>query len=190
MSEPANTYQKARQILLNALPKGGVGVEIGVWKGDFSARLLQVAAPRTLHLLDPWQINQDEAHAKAWYGRERGIDMDEIHASVMARFKAEIAAERVVIHRASSIDAMASFDDGTLDFVYVDGDHAYDAVRADLEIAVQKVRPKGVICADDHMLGRWWGDGVVRAVNEVLGAHPRSLTLVFAANGQVMIEKR
>lgn len=184
------SYEQARALVAKMLPKGAVGAEIGVWKGDFSDLILKTAAPRLLHLIDPWTLVEDPDHANAWYSTQRGQDIDQIYADVQTRFAAEIATGQVQIHRKASTDGMGALPDDSLDFVYVDGDHAYDGVRADLELSVAKVRSGGLICVDDHMLGKWWQDGVVRAVNEVLGAHPRGLMLQFVANSQVVIRKR
>ena len=184
------SYARTRETVLSLLPKQGVGAEIGVWKGDFSARILAVAQPRMLHLIDPWQARTDASHAAAWYSAARGTDMDAVYEGVAERFATEITDRRMNLHRASSVDAMATLPDDCLDFIYVDGDHAYEAVREDLALARLKVRPGGLICIDDHMDGKWWGDGVIRATNEFLGAHPRGLEVIFAVNTQVVIRKR
>jgi hypothetical protein len=39
-----------RPFLLEMLPKNSVGAEIGVWKGDFSDRILKALNPKQLHL--------------------------------------------------------------------------------------------------------------------------------------------
>ena len=41
-------------MLLRRMPENGVCVEIGVWKGDFSDRILRLTRPRELYLIDPW----------------------------------------------------------------------------------------------------------------------------------------
>lgn len=184
------SYADTRQRILRMLPKGAVGAEIGVWQGDYSERLLDIAAPRVLHLIDPWAVRLDPKYDAAWYGKARGADMEATYQSVRARFAREIAAGQVVLHRSLSAEALAQFPDGALDYVYVDGDHAYEAVREDLELSVHKVRTGGAICVDDHRIGKWWADGVVRAVNEVLGRYPQSLQMVFCADSQVVIVKR
>ena len=68
-----------RQELLHLMPKGGVCAELGVWKGDFSQRILDVTSPRELHLVDPWQFQPEFPHR--WYGGSAAsgqIDMDAI----------------------------------------------------------------------------------------------------------------
>ena len=183
-------HAATRLHIARMLPKNAVGAEIGVWKGEFAATLLEHAAPRKLHLIDPWQTREEPEYDQAWYGKACGADMDSVFEEVCARFASEIASGQVEIHRQPSAIAMASFPDDALDFVYIDGDHSYDAVRSDLEQAIRKVRRRGAICVDDHMTGRWWGDGVVRAVNEILGAYPHALQMAFCADAQAIILKR
>src|SRR2546430_9287984 len=45
---------QGRAFLFKMLPRGSVGAEIGVWKGDFSKLLLRRVRPAELHLVDPW----------------------------------------------------------------------------------------------------------------------------------------
>ena len=165
----------ARDTVLRALPKGGVGVEIGVWKGDFSARILKIARPKRLHLVDPWRVSDEpDRRGEAWYGAERisQAEMDAIHDRVAGRFSAQIAADRVRLHRNPSREAMAEFADDSVDFVYIDGDHSLAAVGEDLRAALRVTRPGGFLICDDYLLGQWWGDGVVRAVHAFLVAAP------------------
>lgn len=184
------SYARARVLVAKMLPKDAVGAEIGVWQGDFSELILQIAQPKLLHLIDPWVLIDDPDHENAWYSTQRGLDIEQIYASVQARFAEQIERGQVRLNRQTSVEALGTLPDDTLDFIYIDGDHAYDGVRADLEMAVAKTRPGGLICVDDHVLGKWWGDGVVRAVNEIFGKHPHGLLLRFAAASQVVIQKR
>lgn len=183
------SYLRAREIVLSMLPRGSDGAEIGVWKGDFSAEILSRAAPRVLHLIDPWEAREDASHQEAWYSTERGVDMDRVHAGVCARFADQIDSETVHIHRAPATVALGTMAKHSLDWVYIDGDHSYEAVRDDLASAFQVIKPGGLICADDYRLGKWWGDGVVRAVNEFIGEQAGAVELRFAANTQVVLRK-
>lgn len=163
------TPRGRRRRLLDNLPKNGVGVEVGVWRGDFSARILDVARPKKLHLVDPWQAIGEERYEGARYGGdldEGQAEMDAIHAFVLERFAREREQGLVEVHRATSGEAAAAFPDGGLDFVYVDGDHTYDAVKADLEAYAPKLRDGGLLAGDDYGVTGWWEDGVTRAVDE------------------------
>lgn len=137
-----------RSALLNALPKDAVCVEIGVWKGEFSQEILDVVHPRLLHLIDPWLFAPE--FPKRWYGGKQAKNqsgMDTIYNRVVARLGND---PRVKIHRKRSIDAADAFRDGDLDWVYVDGDHSYNAVLKDLQSWKRKVGRGGIICGDDY----------------------------------------
>jgi Methyltransferase domain len=167
LRKKARDRARARAHLLKELPVGSVGAEIGVWKGDFSRVLLDHVQPKELHLIDPWRFFDDPDHAGSFYGgavaKGQG-DMDAIYESVVARFDREINCGVVRVHREMSVDAATAFDDASFDWVYVDGDHTYDAVKSDLELYRPKVKPGGLICGDDYGSDRW--PGVARAVDE------------------------
>lgn len=155
------------------MPKGAACAEIGVWEGDFSARILAVVRPRKLHLVDPWAAVSSGEYAEARYGGrlERGqAEMDALYLAVLERFADERRHGVVEVHRLPSLEATSRFADGELDFVYVDGDHTYEAVRADLEAYAPKVKPTGILAGDDYGFPGWWEDGVTRAVDEFVAA--------------------
>lgn len=176
-----------RQTLAAMLPKGGIGAEIGVFRGGYSRRIFAEAKPKRLFLVDPWRNSDQPEHARALYAQGGGNEMEEIHAAVTQAFSVRPYVGRVEVVRSMSAPWLASLDDAALDFVYIDGDHTYAAVREDLTLAVAKTRPDGMIGLDDYSLGQWWGDGVVRAVHEALATLP--LMIAFAAEGQVALRR-
>ena len=151
-----------RRRLLNRVPRGAVCAEIGVWKGDFSARILRHTRPRALHLIDPW-LFQPDCPEHPYGGRVAGnqADMDRIHQAVEERFG---NAPGVVIHRGASADILSTFPDDHFDWVYIDGDHAYDFVLADLHLCFAKTKPGGLITGDDYTRGSGQGYPIARAV--------------------------
>lgn len=167
-----------RTWLLSQLPFGQPGVEIGVWQGDFSAQLLRDVGPTVLHLVDPWQAARDRAHRGSPYSRVSQQVMDRMYISVLDRFEEEIGAGRVVVHREASVDALDAIEDGSLGWVYIDGDHSYEAVAADLEGWCAKLQAGGVLAGDDYLNGSWFGDDVIRAVNEFVDSHGATLEVV------------
>jgi hypothetical protein len=162
-----------RAALLRALPRGSVGMEIGVHVGDYSQQLLDSLAPRELHLVDPWELSTDPAYAQAWYGgaaKGGAAEMDARFAGVTRRFAREIAAGIVTVHRSYSSDALAGFPDGHFDWIYIDGNHTYEFVRQDLLLSERKIKPGGLIAGDDYGNPGWWEDGVTRAVDDFVRA--------------------
>ena len=65
--------------------------------------------------------------------------------------------------RMTSEEAAPLFPDSYFDFVYIDGDHSYDAVCKDIELWLPKVRWGGLLGGHDYNMGR-----VQRAVNDSL----------------------
>jgi len=99
------------------------------------------------------------------------------------------AEERRFELRVRSTDAAALFPDGSLDFAFVDADHSYAAVRADLSAWWPKVRAGGLLCGHDYGVygdatGEW---GVRRAVDEFAGTIQRKPGL--GADGTWCVEK-
>ena len=139
-------YRASREKLLSLLPKGKTGAEIGVWKGDFSERILAIAQPSVLHLVDPWLFSP-RYPMRLYGGRvaKSQSDMDAIFGAVVNHFKED---PRVVLHRESSTDFFAKLTT-RLDWVYIDGDHSRDAVFGDLRSGWNSILGGGFVCGDD-----------------------------------------
>lgn len=171
------------------MPKGGLVVEIGVWKGDFSREILDLLQPDTLVLVDPWEHVEQESHSEAFAARTGAKKLERIYRSVCDRYAPEIEAGQVRIERDYSVPVISGFADESVSFAYVDGDHSYDGVRADLEALFPKMKFGGVMGFDDYHRRGWWGDDVVAAVNEFVGAHPQEVRIRAVEGAQIAIEK-
>ena len=140
--------------LAKRLPRHGVGAEIGVWKGHFSKRLLSIAKPKRLYLVDPWLFQPDfPDNGYGGSGRPfRGIlvesqsDMDALFESVKKELGSSPSVE---VLRIMSSEMGRHIHPMQLDWIYIDGNHAYEHVKADLEMAWTLVKPGGVIAGDD-----------------------------------------
>jgi hypothetical protein len=171
--------RRQRWELVGKLPKRAVGAEVGTWKGDFASQLLRRTRPARLYLIDPWEYRDDPAYARAMFGdRSPGGQqrMDAIHDAVRERFRRQIDAGTVIVRRSRSVEAARDLE--PLDWVYIDGDHTYDAVLADLAAYYQLVKPGGVVAGDDYGMVGWWEDGVRRAVDQFAAEHACELVIV------------
>jgi hypothetical protein len=170
-----------REHLLQHFPKGGVGVEIGVAQGDYSAVILEAAQPDELHLIDPWSHLEEgsdllgaarmlaEVDRSDVFGAPpENSEGDEQFAAISARFQVD---PRVRFHRQYSYKAAAGFADGSFDFVYLDGNHQYEFVLRDLEDFSAKLKPGGLLFGHDYFEDSFASAehyGVVDAVNTFL----------------------
>lgn len=184
-----NSQLKARhrQKILKQSPKNGVCVEIGVWKGEFSQVLLDALLPKHLYLIDPWQYFPSEEQESAFAGQTKSAEFDAIHQSVAAKYQREIDAGQVRILRQKSVPALLTFDDKSIDFAYVDGDHSYEGIKSDLIALYPKMRSGGRMVFDDYHRRGWWKDDVLRAIHEFIGAHPTGVRVHAVEGAQISI---
>ncbi len=180
---------QARSKVAEFFGSNGTGAEIGVFKGGYSQTILDKASPQKLYLIDPWASAEDPDLAKSWYAKDSEHDMERIYADVKKKFDKHISTGQVELVRRRTQEATELIADGSLDFIYIDGDHRFEGVQYDLDFAFQKVRRGGVIAADDHALGSWWTDGVVQAVNLFVGKYSKDLKIEFAFESQIVIRK-
>ena len=155
-----------RLSLLAKMPKAAVCAEVGVWKGDFSLLIQRITTPAKLHLIDAWQFQPEFPDRMYGGSMAKGqMDMDRIYEYVRKRFR---KYPGVILHRGKSEEILREFEDAYFDWVYIDGNHSYDFVRADLQICLAKVRRGGIIAGDDY----FWGEAdrfpVQRAVQDFI----------------------
>ena len=114
--------------------------EIGTFRGDFAAELLHMYDPTLLVLVDPWEGTVVSGDADG--NDVRSYDGETCFQEVRERFRDSAA----VVMRCRS-DEISLCD---MDLVYIDGDHSYEGVRRDLELALQWVSSRGWICGHDY----------------------------------------
>lgn len=147
-----------RGLLLNRLPKHARIAEIGVWKGDFSARLLQICEPRELHLVEPWHHGPDEAMDGILNWKQENLE--DMHMNVVARFSNN---ENVFIDRVKSKEYFNQTNKEYFDFVYIDGDHSEESAYEDLCISWRSVKTGGMIAGDDYFWADMYGNLSIKA---------------------------
>ena len=176
----------SRAQLLSYLPKDGVGAEIGVAEGAYSAAILEAAEPRELHLIDPWShleegsglLSSDALLAEVEKAKESWVSFetpppanaqgDSIFEGVARRFEGDA---RVKLHRQYSYKAAMGFEPGTFDFVYLDGNHHYEFVLRDLHDWSALLKPGGLLFGHDFFedaFARSENYGVIDAVGAFL----------------------
>jgi glycosyltransferase involved in cell wall biosynthesis len=131
------------------------GAEIGVREGKFSQQICVMNNKVHLNCIDVWG-------SQSKYNLEEG-------ERFLAEAKRRLAPYNTTIIRKPSMDAARDFEDGSLDFVYIDADHSFDFVMQDLIEWSKKVRSGGMVSGHDYYRGR--GLGVVSAVDAYTKAH-------------------
>ena len=128
------------------------GAEIGVARGRFAEHLCKTIPNVRLLCVDPW---------RAYPGNPRSQPQARQDAC-FAEATARLRPFDVTIVRAMSLDAATDVTDGTLDFVFIDGNHRRDYVLSDLHAWSPKVRAGGIVSGDDYYAFKH--GGVIEAV--------------------------
>ena len=174
-----------RKLFDEVIPKKGIGVELGVYKGTLSQYILNVSKPSCLHLVDPWWYY--ESH---WHWADGDTSTVRSFASILLVLQEEISTGKVKFHIGGSKEVLESFEDSYLDWAYIDSTHAYAQTKEELSLLKYKVKPTGIIGGDD-----WREDpshkhhGVYKAVNEFL-SHETEYKLIFQEGTQWALTRK
>lgn len=68
----------------------------------------------------------------------------------MEPFQYEAPQFRMKVLKGNSVDLSSQFEDQSLDFVFIDANHTYEAVKADIRAYLPKVKPGGVLAGHDY----------------------------------------
>lgn len=187
-------------------PDGDV-VEIGSWWGKSAAILALLAEAHeigNLLCVDPWSpahlIQNDDSGLVD--GMADRVDTDEALAVFQLsllpcaarrvnylRLPSELAADRYRRERDVVTEEFGSTSyTGRIAVLHIDGNHAYDAVRLDIESWCDQVIPGGWIILDDYV---WpFGDGPKRAGDEILAGDQLGINQAFVMGSALFIQSR
>ena len=120
--------------------------EVGIGYGFHAKEILDNTNIEHLYLIDPMQYYPNDAFAEdviQYGGFETLVKNINLHLSSYQ--------SRYTWFRQPSVSIGADqIPDESLDAVFIDADHSYTAVMADLEFWWKKVRPGGWILGDDY----------------------------------------
>ena len=130
--------------LIGVLPSNVAMIEVGSFAGESTQ--IFCASPKivSVHCIDSWaaQKHEDaELRFKRWAATERKVSFD----------------------KALSLKAVLRIPDASVDFVYIDANHAYEHIQADIAAWRAKVRAGGWLGGHDYS---WEFKGVIQAVGE------------------------
>lgn len=133
------------------------GAEVGVFTGYYSEILCKAMPGLDLTCVDVW-------------GEGKYKRAEEECLARLAPYGCKIVKEY-------SVAAASMVEDASLDFVYIDGAHDYDNVKADIAAWEPKVRVGGIIAGDDFYDFPTGRGGVMQAATEFASHHHYDLKL-------------
>ena len=141
-----------------------VGIQIGSYKGQSAELFLKSGAFKTFYCIDPWQSGYD-----IWDCASYEENIREAEEEFDRRFKDNEIVKKI---KMKSSDAAKLFEQNSIDFIYIDGNHLYKAVKEDLKNYFPIVKDGGIIAGHDYNTTDWHLADVVRAVNEFFNIPP------------------
>jgi len=183
---------KETEQVLAKIPSNGVGVEIGVWKGESSEKFLTKS--KFLHLVDPYHIDPyleskefvtDKQFIKRYKTLVKSSNLTDFQTHYEAVFQSVVkkfSNSPVKIHRCTSNYFFSNFNE-KVDWIYVDGSHEYKQVKKDLENCLKILNPNGKIFGDDYLRK----PGVKQAVDEFVKENNFKLDNYFRNQFEVLI---
>lgn len=148
-----------RKELVKYLPSG-ICAEIGVAKAKFSLHILENNFPKKLFLIDSWEsfdLGYEDANM---------VSQEEHELRFQKVLKKMKSYENAEIIRKRSSEALMSFPDNFLDWIYIDGDHSFEGCLTDLKNCLPKMKKTGYICGHDYLADNFSADGF--GVNEAV----------------------
>ena len=118
-----------------------IGVEIGVAAGDNAFDIMNVLDMKRLYLIDPYSLSEYPEYKPS--DQPQFDKVRDTAFELLSQYK-----NRVEFIIKPSRDAVDDVPDN-LDFIYIDGNHEYIEVRADLENYYPKVKKGGIFGGDN-----------------------------------------
>jgi len=161
-------------------------LEIGVAYGYHALDMLTRLPDTVYYGVDPYLAGYDPNDGFAVDAQKLFAEtspqkgMDRLHSAVQATLSPY--SERTKLIRKKSVEAATEFPAHFFDSIFVDGDHTYEGVVADLHAWWGKLRVGGIYCGDDYTL-----TAVQRAVQEFAKEVAHELHLVAKPDTQYPI---
>jgi len=163
-------FEQRGQAILKRLPKNAVVAEVGVLIGILSEYLLRQRPDIKLFMVDNWQTadKQPEAYKATCDDHAHHRDPARVASHRMqAENRAKRFPGRAIIMPVSSIEAASTIKGGSLDLVFLDADHSYEGVKADIAAWLPKVKAGAWIGGHDfENPDQRFRFGVCQAVDE------------------------
>ena len=142
--ENLNHWNYDRTKFFNAIPKNLKIVEVGVHCGKNAYRIYKVCNPKKLYLVDPWNRVSENKNQT-----QNTNLVEQQNAEKCCRLYFEDKKNVVILKKWSS-EGSECFNNGELDFVYIDADHSYKALLNDLTLWSKKVKKGGFLGGHDY----------------------------------------
>jgi len=167
--------KRGLQTFTQYLPNECIIAEVGSYAGHSAEIFLNSGKIKHLYCVDPWCVGYDE---KDGASSSNMVEVEnEFDYIVLNKF------DNVSKIKHTSKHASTLFEDESLDCVYIDANHQYEAVKEDILLWMPKVKLNGIISGHDY----WITDDAApqKAIDEIFGKP----NMVFEDSSWMVIKK-
>ena len=148
------TFERLYKHMAESLPNGATVVEVGVYEGKSFAYLM-------VEMINAGKRFNIFAVDSFTFTGENGKSILDNFIENMKPVEGKYS-----IIKDQSWNAANKFEDGSIDFVFIDADHVYESVKRDILAWLPKVKKGGIIAGHDYCNEH---PGVIQAVDEIFG---------------------
>lgn len=158
-------FQRLYTRVINELPDNSHIVEIGAWKGQSTAYLaveiINSGKNIKLDVVDTWKGSKDGSFTA--YTDDLKIN----NGNIFPIFKQNMKPVEHIINsmQMESEEAYKLYEDHSLDFLFLDGNHNYEDVKKEILHWLPKIKKGGLIGGHDYKHKDL--PGVTKAVDEI-----------------------
>lgn len=143
----------------HTFPRGSRIVEIGAWLGK-STSFMAIEMLNAKNALDFYVVDHWLGSSEHQYLKQLSTVYEDFTKNM------EPVKELLKVIKKPSIEAAKDFEDNSLDFVFIDAEHTYEALLSDITAWLPKLKPGGILAGDDWDNDNWID--VSKAVNKLL----------------------
>jgi len=176
-------YDDIYNLAIDTASDGARFVEIGAWKGRSAAyagvEILNSGKKIRLDVIDHFLGSEDHRDQRSKHFERLTQDENGLFNLCTQNLKPVKKAVKII--RAESMEAVKTYADESLDFVFIDGSHDYESVCNDIDAWLPKVKPFGILAGHDYL----HYESVRRAVDSKLqGAQAKGSSWLYYKKGE------
>jgi len=159
-------WEKLYRKLLIEMPNNGIAIEVGSWMGSsaiFFAECIKASGKKIqFYCVDIWvdSFEHDAFINTINKAKSLNTNLFELFMSNVTKYECNNIINPL---KGNSNFAVKNFENNSIDMVFIDADHSYDAVKNDINLWWNKLKSGGTMAGHDYF---WSPDGVKKAVDE------------------------
>jgi predicted O-methyltransferase YrrM len=151
------TYSLYYSYIAQKLKNGDIFVEIGSWLGQSAVFMAEKIKQRNLNVkfytID--FFDSDEIKESSWEMTMEITKEKKIYETYLENI--EHVKDYIVTIIGNSKEVYKQFEDESIDYLFIDGDHTHEGFAQDIKLWYPKVKTGGIVSGHDYI---WGGKGV------------------------------